>query len=352
MSEATALPRTPGVPDRRLSIAPMMQRTDRHYRRFMRRLTRCTLFYTEMIPLGAILHGRRERYLRFDPAEHPVALQVGGSDPAGLAAAVRHAGRYGYREVNLNCGCPSRAVRDGGFGVVLMRTPAHAAACVRAMAEAADLPVTVKVRIGLDGDRSEAFLDDFVGAVAEAGCRGFIVHARSAWLTGLSPAGNRTVPPLDYPRVRRLACGRPDLAVVINGGIRSLGEAAGFLAEGLSGVMIGREAWEHPWLFAAADPRVFGAPAPASTREQAVRDHLPYLTRSLADGVPLHRLVRPLVGLYRHQPGARRWRRALATLRSPEDLRACVAVVRTGPGGGRGLRVSAAAAPGGAARDP
>ncbi len=325
MPDATARPSRPDARAGRLSIAPMMQRTDRHYRRFMRRLTRHTLLYTEMIPLGAIFQAGRDRYLRFDPAEHPVALQIGGGEPAGLARAVRHAGRYGYREVNLNCGCPSRAVRDGGFGAVLMRTPARTAVCVRAMTESTDLPVTVKARIGLDGDQSDAFLDDFVGAVAEAGCRRIILHARSAWLDGLSPAANRTVPPLDYDRVRRLARGRPDLAVVVNGGIRSLAEAGSFLADGLDGVMIGRAAWDHPWLFAEADQQVFGAPRRALTREQAVRAHAPYLVRALAEGVPLRRLVRPLAGLYRREPGARRWRRVLATLRTVDDLLACTA---------------------------
>ena len=312
MPEATAPHRRPGAPDRRLSVAPMMQRTDRHFRRFMRRLTRRTLLYTEMVPLGAILHGPRERRLRLDPDEQPVALQVGGSDPAGLATAAALAGRYGYREINLNCGCPSHAVQDGGFGVVLMRTPARTAACVRAMVESTDLPVTVKARIGLDTDRSEAFLDDFVGAVADAGCRSFIMHARPAWLTGLNPKQNRTIPPLDYARVRRLARRRPDLEIIVNGGIRSLAEVAGFLAEGLGGAMIGRAAWEHPWLFAEADYRVFGAPPAPLTREAALRAHVPYVARALADGEPFHRLARPLAGLYRRQPGARRWRRALA----------------------------------------
>lgn len=319
MLEATARDRRPQALDRRLSVAPMMQRTDRHFRRFMRRLTRRTLLYTEMIPLGAILHGPRERRLRLDAAEQPVALQVGGSDPAGLSTAAGLAGRFGYREINLNCGCPSNAVRDGGFGVVLMRTPARTAECVRAMVESTELPVTVKARIGLDTDRSEAFLDDFVGAVADAGCRSFIIHARSAWLTGLNPKQNRTIPPLDYARVRRLARSRPDLEIVVNGGIRSLSEAAGFLAEGFAGAMIGRAAWEHPWLFAEADHRVFGAPRPLLTREEALRAHAPYVARAMSDGEPFHRLARPLAGLYRRQPGARRWRRALAEHRTLAD---------------------------------
>ncbi|MCY4429807.1 MAG: tRNA dihydrouridine(20/20a) synthase DusA [Rhodospirillales bacterium] len=326
MLEATARLDRPRALDRRLSVAPMMQRTDRHFRRFMRRLTRCTLLYTEMIPLGAILHGPRERRLRLEPAEQPVALQVGGSDPAGLSTAAKLAERYGYREINLNCGCPSNAVQDGGFGVVLMRTPARTAECVRAMVESTDLPVTVKARIGLDTDRSEAFLDDFVGAAADAGCRSFIIHARSAWLTGLNPQQNRTIPPLDYARVRRLARSHANLDIVVNGGIQSLSEVTGFLAEGFSGVMVGRAAWDHPWLFAEADQRVFGAHAPPLTREEALRAHAPYIARALADGEPFHRLARPLAGLYRRQPGARRWRRALAEHQSLHDALGSMAV--------------------------
>lgn len=320
MAESTVLSPVHAAVDRRLSVAPMMQRTDSHFRRFMRLLTRHTLLYTEMIPLGAILEGPRERSLRFDPLEQPVALQVGGADPSGLAAAAGYGEAYGYREINLNCGCPSHSVQHGGFGIVLMRTPTHTAECVRAMVESTSLPVTVKARIGLDAQRSDAFLDDFVGAVAEAGCQSFIIHARSAWLKGLSPKQNRSVPPLDYARVHRLARRRPDLDIIINGGIRSLAEANQFLAEGLGGAMIGRAAWEHPWQFTEADRRVFGVDSSLPpTREGALRAHAPYVDRALADGQPFHRVARPLVGLYRDQPKARRWRRALAETRTLDD---------------------------------
>ncbi len=325
MAESTqaAPPRT--EPDRRLSVAPMMQRTDRHFRRFARHLTRRTLLYTEMIPLGAILSGARDRFLRFDPSEHPLALQVGGADPEGLAIAARAAEAHGYREINLNCGCPSTAVQHGGFGVVLMRVPRHVAECVRAMTEASALPVTIKTRIGLDDDRSDAFLDDFVGAAAEAGCRSFAIHARPAWLHGLSPKDNRTVPPLDHDRVRRLARIRPDLEIVINGGVTSLGEAAAFLAEGFGGAMIGRAAWDHPWLLSEADSVIFGERRRSLTREQVLSSHASYVTGGIAAGEPLRRLVKPLTGLYRQQPGARRWRQALSTARTFDDARAMMA---------------------------
>lgn len=312
--------------DRRLSVAPMMQRTDRHFRQFIRHLTRHTLLYTEMIPLGALLSSEREHHLRFDPAENPLALQVGGADPSGLGRAARYAEDYGYQEVNLNCGCPSNAVQDGGFGIVLMRRPARTAECVRAMVESTRLPVTVKARIGLDVERSDAFLDDFVGAVAEAGCRSFAIHARPAWLRGLSPKENRTVPPLDHERVRRLARARPDLEIVINGGIISLSEVTDLVAGGLGGVMVGRAAWDHPWLLAEADHKVFGASPGPVTREDALRAHAPYIARSLAAGEPFRRLARPLAGLYRWQPGARRWRQLLAVSASLDDAMASIAV--------------------------
>ena len=304
----------------------MMQRTDRHFRQFIRHLTRHTLLYTEMIPLGAILSSKRERHLWFNLAENPLALQVGGADPTGLSFASRCAEDYGYQEVNLNCGCPSSTVQEGGFGVALMRRPTCTAECVRAMVESTSLPVTVKARIGLDEERSDGFLDDFVGAVAEAGCRSFAIHARPAWLRGLNPKENRTVPPLDHERVRRLARARPDLEIVINGGISSLSEVTHLLVGVLGGVMVGRAAWDHPWLLAEADHKVFGASPRPVTREDVLRAHAPYITRSLDAGEPFRRLARPLAGLYRWQPGARRWRRLLAESASLDDAMTNMAV--------------------------
>ena len=293
-----------------LSVAPMMDRTDRHLRFVMRQITRQTLLYTEMVTTGAILRGDRERFLRFDPSEHPVALQLGGDDPNALAECARIAADSGYDEVDLNVGCPSDRVQQGCFGVVLMRRPAVVARCVEAMRSACDLPITVKHRIGVDEhDRYEDMLH-FVDVVAQAGPSRFTVHARKAWLNGLSTKENRTIPPLRHGEVHRLKRERPELTVVVNGGIRTLAEARAHLTH-VDGVMIGRAATDDPWLFAAADAQVFGEPV---HRERT--DILPavvdYTERHLAEGGRLHHVFRHLVHLYRGEKGSRRWRQGVS----------------------------------------
>ncbi|MDX1710368.1 MAG: tRNA dihydrouridine(20/20a) synthase DusA [Rhodovibrionaceae bacterium] len=300
-----------GKPDRRLSVAPMMDWTDRHDRFFLRLITRRALLYTEMVTTGALIHGPRERLLAFDPAEQPVALQVGGCEPGELAAAARMAEAAGYVEINLNVGCPSDRVQNGRFGACLMAEPGVVAEGVTAMSEAAAIPVTVKTRIGIDDMDSEAGLADFVGRVAEAGCRSFVVHARKAWLQGLSPKQNRDIPPLDYGRVHRLKREFPHLEIVINGGIGSLDEAAAHLRE-VDGVMIGRAAYQDPWMLAEADRRIFGeAQAPAG-REAVARAMLPYIEARMAEGAPLKSITRHMLGLFNGLPGARAWRRHLS----------------------------------------
>ena len=300
-----------GKPDRRLSVAPMMDWTDRHDRFFLRLITRRALLYTEMVTTGALIHGPRERLLAFDPAEQPVALQVGGCEPGELAAAARMAEAAGYVEINLNVGCPSDRVQNGRFGACLMAEPGVVAEGVTAMSEAAAIPVTVKTRIGIDDMDSEAGLADFVGRVAEAGCRSFVVHARKAWLQGLSPKQNRDIPPLDYGRVHRLKREFPHLEIVINGGIGSLDEAAAHLRE-VDGVMIGRAAYQDPWMLAEADRRIFGeAQAPAG-RETVARAMLPYIEARMAEGAPLKSITRHMLGLFNGLPGARAWRRHLS----------------------------------------
>jgi len=314
---ATSIPRQgsaarPGEgPDRRLSVAPMMDCTDRFDRFFLRRITRRALLYTEMVTTGAILHGDRDRLLRFDPAEHPVALQLGGSEPAALAECARIGAERGYDEINLNVGCPSDRVQSGRFGVCLMAEPGLVADCVRAMRRAVTVPVTVKCRIGIDGRDDYGFLRDFVAAIADAGCRTVIVHARTAILTGLTPKQNREIPPLRYGVAARLKADFPDLEIVLNGGIASLDEAEAHL-ETFDGAMIGRAAYHTPWSLADADARLFGAPAPCRTRREAALAMLPYIERELAAGVPLHRILRHMTGLFHGVPGGRAWRRTLS----------------------------------------
>ncbi len=297
--------------DRRLSVAPMMDCTDRHFRYLARLLTRRALLYTEMVAAGAVLHGDRARHLGFDPAEHPVALQLGGSDPVEMAECMRIATQWGYDEVNINVGCPSDRVQSGAFGACLMARPETVAACVRAMRDATDIPVTVKTRIGIDDRDSYDFLADFVGKVAEAGCGTLIVHARKAWLSGLSPKENREIPPLDYARVHRLVRDFPGLEVVINGGIRTLEEAAEQLGH-VDGVMIGRAAYDEPWMLAEADRRLWGDTNEPLERHAALDAYADYAERQVAAGVPLRVLARHAMGLFAGLPGARKWRRYLS----------------------------------------
>ncbi|MGD9946695.1 MAG: tRNA dihydrouridine(20/20a) synthase DusA [Burkholderiaceae bacterium] len=308
----------------RFCVAPMLDLTDRHCRVFHRQLSRRARLYTEMITTGALLHGPRERLLAFDPVEHPVALQLGGCDPAELAQAARMGARAGYDEINLNCGCPSERVQRGAFGACLMAEPALVADGIRAMRDAVDIPVTVKHRIGLDRDESYAFVRDFVGQVAEAGCGVFIVHARNAWLKGLSPKENRSVPPLRYELAARLKRDFPALVIVLNGGLREHAQALPWLDQ-VDGVMIGREAYENPWLLSDVDrlyygeQRVPGQRAPRDgdaavppSREAVARAMQPYLQRQMAAGTPARAVVRHMLGLFNGLPGARRWRRALS----------------------------------------
>ncbi|HMN64714.1 MAG TPA: tRNA dihydrouridine(20/20a) synthase DusA [Burkholderiaceae bacterium] len=295
----------------RFCVAPMLDHTDRHCRYFHRQLSRHARLYTEMVTTGALLHGPRERLLRFDEAEHPVALQLGGSEPEELAQAARFGERAGYDEIDLNCGCPSERVQRGSFGACLMAEPTLVADCVRAMRDAVSIPVTVKHRIGLDRVEDYGFVRDFVGIVSQAGCEVFIVHARNAWLKGLSPRENRTVPPLRYETVARLKRDFPRLTIVLNGGLRDHATALAQLSQ-VDGVMIGREACDNPWMLAEVDVRYFGQPSPCATRETVVDAMRPYLAREVAAGVPARAVVRPMIGLFNGLPGARNWRRALS----------------------------------------
>ena len=311
----------------------MMDWTDRHDRFFLRLITRRTLLYTEMITTAAILHGDRARLLGHDPAEHPLALQLGGASPSDLAACARIAADAGFDEVNLNVGCPSGRVQNARFGACLMAEPETVAACVAAMRSACDLPVTVKTRTGIDERDSYEHLTAFVAAVAGAGCRTIIVHARKAWLSGLSPKQNREVPPLDYPRVYRLKQDFPDLEVVINGGIGSLDEAARHLRQ-VDGAMIGRSTYRNPYLLAEADRRFFAAAGSAPTREAVARALLPYAEAQCAAGVPVKAITRHILGLFNGRPGARLWRRSLSETAhrpgaGPEVIEAALETVLT-----------------------
>ncbi len=299
------------VLERKLSVAPMLDRTDRFCRYFLRLISRRTLLYTEMVTTGALLHGDPARWLDFDPAEHPLALQLAGSDPAALAASARLGEQWGYDEINLNLGCPSPRVQVGRFGACLMAEPALVAECMTALLDAVRLPVTLKLRLGIDDRDSYGELCDFVGTQAAAGVGIFIVHARKAWLQGLSPKENRAVPPLRYDWVRRLKQDFPALTIVINGGIDTLDQALDLLA-GLDGVMIGRAAYSDPWILAEADHRVYGQPTPVPDRRQVLEAYIPFVERQLAQGVGLGWLVRPIMGLFQGVPGARVWRRRLS----------------------------------------
>jgi tRNA-dihydrouridine synthase A len=297
--------------DRKFCVAPMMEWTDRHCRFFHRLLTRKAVLYTEMITTGAVIRGDRDRLLGFDAFEHPVALQLGGSDPRQLAESARIGADYGYREINLNVGCPSDRVQEGRFGACLMAEPDLVATGVAAMKSAVSIPVTVKCRIGIDDQDAEASLDRFIDRVAKAGCRSFIVHARKAWLSGLSPKENRDVPPLDYDRVRRLKARRPELELVLNGGIESFAEALKQLPH-LDGVMLGRAAYADPYLLAEVDRALFGAAGTPPSRLDVFDRFVPYVAAELARGTRLNAMTRHILGLFHGQPRARAFRRHLA----------------------------------------
>ena len=292
-------------------VAPMMDWTDRHCRVFHRLLTRRARLYTEMLTTGAILHGDRMRLLGFDESEHPVALQLGGSDPRDLAHAAKIGEDFGYDEINLNVGCPSDRVKDGRFGACLMAEPVLVAACVDAMKQAVGVPVTVKCRIGIDDQDPEVALDAMVRGVVAAHADALIVHARKAWLQGLSPKQNRDIPPLDYDIVYRLKAAWPDLPVIINGGIASLAEARAHLGF-VDGVMLGRAAYQEPWKLLAADPELFSEAAPHATMKDVFQAMTPYIERELAAGTRLHSITRHFVGAFHGVPGARAFRRHLS----------------------------------------
>jgi tRNA-dihydrouridine synthase A len=297
--------------EHRFSVAPMMDWTDRHCRVFHRLMTRRARLYTEMLTTGAILHGDRRRLLGFDATEHPVALQLGGSDPSDLAAAAKIGEDFGYDEINLNVGCPSDRVKDGCFGACLMAEPALVAACVEAMKREVKIPVTVKCRIGIDDQDPEMALDALARGVIAAGADALVVHARKAWLNGLSPKENRDIPPLDYQRVYRLKASQPNVPVIINGGITGLAEAKRHLVH-VDGVMLGRAAYQEPWRLLTVDPELFGEAAAFATMKDVFEAMMPYIEGELAQGTRLHSIARHFVGAFHAVPGARAFRRHLA----------------------------------------
>jgi len=301
--------------NRKLCVAPMLDWTDRHCRYFMRLISAQAVLYTEMITTGAIIHGDAHRHLQMHESEQPVALQLGGSSPEDLAKACKIASNYHYNEINLNCGCPSDRVQNGMFGAVMMKHADTTARCVAAMVdtvlEAGDLPVTVKHRIGVDDFDSYQFLCDFVGSVADAGCNTFVVHARKAWLKGLSPKQNREIPELNYDRVYQLKRDFPQLEIVINGGITTLEQAQQHL-EHIDGVMIGREAYTNPYLLATVDQQIYGSAEPIKSREQIAEEFVQYVASELSEKTRLQSMTRHMLGLFHGMPGARQFRRHIS----------------------------------------
>jgi len=294
-----------------VAVAPMMDWTDRYCRLFHRQLTRRAVLFTEMVTAEAVIHGPRDRLLGFDAAEHPVVCQLGGSEPDKMAEAARIVADFGYDAVNINCGCPSDRVQSGRFGACLMREPETVAAMVAAMRAAVSIPVTVKCRIGVDDQEDYADLRRFVDIVADAGCTEFTVHARKAWLKGLSPKENREIPPLKHHLVDRLKADRPDLTLIANGGLSEMA-AIGARCAALDGAMVGRAAYQDPWLLAGVDAEVFGDAPPVASRAGAVDAMLPLIERELTRGAPLHAITRHMLGLANGLPGARAWRRVLS----------------------------------------
>ncbi|UPR52422.1 tRNA dihydrouridine(20/20a) synthase DusA [Vibrio cyclitrophicus] len=298
-------------PSSRLSVAPMLDWTDRHCRYFHRLLSQQTLLYTEMVTTGAILHGKGD-FLEYNEQEHPLALQLGGSNPVDLAACAKLAGERGYDEVNLNVGCPSDRVQNGRFGACLMAEPELVADCVSAMKEVTDIPITVKTRIGIDDQDSYEFLTKFVSTVSEkGGCEQFTIHARKAWLSGLSPKENREIPPLDYDRAYQIKKDFSDLVIAVNGGVTTLEQTKEHLQH-LDGVMIGREAYHSPFILAEVDQQIFGLDTPIKKRSQVVEEMYPYIERELSNGASLGHISRHMLGLFQSMPGARQWRRYIS----------------------------------------
>lgn len=298
-------------PMQRFSIAPMLDWTDRHCRYFHRLLTSETLLYTEMVTTGAIIHGKGD-FLAYNQEEHPVALQLGGSNPQDLATCAKLAAERGYDEINLNVGCPSDRVQNGRFGACLMAEPELVAECVAAMRDVVDVPVTVKTRIGIDDQDSYEFLTQFVSTVAEkGGCEQFTIHARKAWLSGLSPKENREIPPLDYPRAYQIKKDFPQLTIAVNGGVKTLEETKEHLLH-LDGVMVGREAYQNPYILANVDQEIFGLDKPVKKRTQVVEEMYPYIEKQLSQGAYLGHITRHMLGLFQNMPGARQWRRYIS----------------------------------------
>ena len=295
----------------RLSVAPMLDWTDRHCRYFHRLLSQNTLLYTEMVTTGAIIHGKGD-FLQYSEQEHPIALQLGGSNPVDLATCAKLAAERGYDEINLNVGCPSDRVQNGRFGACLMAEPQLVADCVSAMREVADVPVTVKTRIGIDEQDSYEFLTDFISTVHEkGGVDQFTIHARKAWLSGLSPKENREIPPLDYPRAYQIKKDFPHLTIAVNGGVKTLAEAKEHL-EHLDGVMIGREAYQNPYILAEVDQQIFGVEKEVIKRSDVVKAMYPYIEQELSNGAYLGHITRHMLGLFQNMPGARQWRRYIS----------------------------------------
>lgn len=308
---AETVDRPEQIGSRRLAVAPMLDWSDRHFRYFVRLISRRVLLYTEMVTTAAVLRGDRNRLLNYHPHEHPLAIQLGGSDPDALSQCARIAEDFGFDEVNLNVGCPSDRVQSGRFGACLMAEPELVGACVAAMKAATSLPVTVKTRIGIDDRDSYPELAGFVRTVADAGCRTFIIHARKAWLKGLSPKENREIPPLRYDVARRVKQDFPALEIVLNGGIASLEQAASHLQD-FDGVMIGRAVYHNPYLLADADRLLFGDDRPVPSRREVLEAFLPYVEAEFARGVRLHGIARHILGLFHGTPGGRRWRRQVS----------------------------------------
>ena len=320
------------ISSRRLSVAPMMDWTDRHCRLFHRQITRHTWLYTEMVTTGALLFGNVPRHLDYSDEEHPIALQLGGSDPADLAASAKLGEQWGYDEINLNCGCPSERVQKGAFGACLMAEPKLVADCVKAMCDAVSIDVTVKHRIGIDAITSYDFVRDFVGAVAAAGSKTFIVHARNAILKGLSPKENREIPPLRYEVVYQLKRDFPDLEIIINGGITTQQEIDEHLLH-VDGVMLGREAYHNPYLMADFDARYYGDDTEIKTRQQIIHAMLPYIAAQLKNEVRINNITRHMLGLMTGMPGARAYRRQLSdakqlALHGPAVLEQAIAAMQ------------------------
>ncbi len=299
------------IPCHTFSVAPMLDWTDKHCRHFHRLLTSQAMLYTEMVTTGAIIHGDQQRFLTFNPSENPVAFQLGGSNPGGLARCAQIIEDYGYDEVNLNVGCPSDRVQNGRFGACLMAEPGLVAECISAMQQSVSIPVTVKSRIGIDDLDSYEQLQCFISTIADAGCKTFIIHARKAWLKGLSPKQNRDVPPLRYDIVYQLKKDFPELNIILNGGVTSL-QSTKEIIQHVDGVMMGREAYHNPYLLAEVDEQLFAMSGPIKTRHEVVMELIPYIQQHLLQGDRLHSITRHILGLFHGVPGARAWRRTLS----------------------------------------